>query len=461
MLRNFDGKRRKLAFIGASFKFVHQGVRDFIIAKKLAGATHLENTDVYLYDIDPAPMNLEYDVISRMIRENNSGLRVFKCKSRAEALEGADYVVVSVLVGGMDAAEQEDLICQDYGIRHTVGDTIGPMCVSRCLRMVPLMLDIACDMERHCPQAPMLSVTNPMAVLTHAVNKHTKISCAGICHGTEGQVKQIAKVYGVKRNEVCVDVVGVNHFGLITRVEIQGRTVPMEELIDKTREALKKGYVDPATGGLDESEQAFEFFRMTKLLPNNGDHHFIEFLPWFLAKHAFKDGKNIYGLDKRLHNADDRRKRHKWFHDTVAGWAYAPADKLIPDMHQFSSENIIDIVSGFENKGFVNSSELHLNMTNGGAVPNLPADCNLELTCHMTPRGMQPIQFEPLPPFALGVIMPKVCQNQLTLKAAVEKDKQAFLEALLLDPLLQEFNTVEQLADRLWKVNEKYWTPVK
>ncbi len=59
------------------------------------------------------------------------------------------------------------------------------------------------------------------------------------------------------------------------------------------------------------------------------------------------------------------------------------------------------------------------------------------------------------------MLMPKVCQNQLALKAAVEKDKQAFLEALLLDPLLQEFSTVEELADRLWKVNENYWTPVK
>lgn len=461
MLRNFDGKRRKIAFIGASYKFVHQGVRDFIIARKQAGVTHLENTDVYLYDINPEPLNLEYDVISRMIREHDSGLRVFKAKSRAEAIDGADYVVVSVLIGGMDVAEQEDRICQEYGVRHTVGDTIGPMCVARCLRMVPLMLDIACDMERYCPKAPMLSVTNPMAVLTHAVNTHSKIQCIGICHGTEGQVKQIAKVYGVTRNEVCVDVVGVNHFGLITRVEVQGRTVPMDELIEKTREAMKKGYVDPATGAMDESEQAFEFFRMTKLLPNNGDHHFIEFLPWFLARHAFKDGKNVYGLDKRLHDPAGRRKRARWFHDTVASWAYAPAEQPIPDMDKFSSENIIDIVSGLENKGFVNASELHMNMTNGGAVPNLPADCNLELTCHMTPRGMQPIQFAPLSPLALGILMPKVCQNQLTLKAAVEKDKQAFLEALLLDPLLQEFNTVEQLADRLWKVNEKYWAPVK
>ena len=461
MLRSFEGRRRKLSFIGASYKFVHQGVRDFIISRRLSNATHLENTDVWLYDIDDEPLNLEYDLIQRMIREHDSGLRVFKAKSRAEALDGADYVVVSVLVGGMDAAEQEDRICQEYGIRHTVGDTIGPMSTARCLRMVPLVLDIAADMERYCPKAPMLSVTNPMAVLTHAVNKHTKIQCVGICHGTESQVRQVAEVYGVTRNQVCVDVVGVNHMGLITRIEVDGNTLATDELIEKMRDVLKRGYVDPATGKMDESDNAFAFFRMTGLLPNNGDHHFVEFFPWFLAKSAFVNGENIYGLNKRLHDPQARRERHKWFYDTVSGWTYAPQDQRVPDMDRYSSENIIDIVSGFENKGFVNASELHLNMTNGGAVPNLPADSNLELTCHITPRGPQPIQFDPLPDFALGALTPMVCLNNLAMKAAVEKDKQAFLEALLLDPLLQDFNSVEELADRLWKVNEKLWTPVK
>ena len=339
-----------------------------------------QNTDIYLYDIDPVPMNLEYDVISRMIRENKSGIRVFKCKSRQEALDGADYVVVSVLVGGMDVAEAEDKICQKYGIRHTVGDTVGPMSTARCLRMAPLHLDIAADMEKICPNAPMLSVTNPMAVLTHAVNTYTKIECVGICHGTEAQVRQLAKLYNVGRNDVCVDVCGVNHLGFIRRIEINGRNVPMDEVIEKSREALKKGYKDTATGEMDESEWAYEYFRITKLLPNNGDHHFTEFYPWFFAKHAFDSkGKNKYKLDKRLHDAQARREKQKWYYDIVSSWAYAPEDKLIPDMHAYSSENIVDMVSGYENRGRVNSSELHLNMTNNGAIPNLPRNCNLEI----------------------------------------------------------------------------------
>ncbi len=461
MLRNLTGKTRKVAFIGTSFKFVHQCVRDMIIARKLSNTDKFENSEIWLYDLDKDCMKLEYDVITRMAKENDSKIKVFMAKSRAEALDGADYVVVSVLIGGMDAAEEEDLICQEFGIKHTVGDTVGPMCTARCLRMVPLMLDIAFDMEKYCPNAPMLSVTNPMAVLTNAVNTFSNIECVGICHGTESQVKQIANYYKVKRNDVCVDVVGVNHLGFINRVEIQGKEIPMEQLVKDIEKSLKEGYVDSATGTVDQSDNAFDFFKLTKLMPNNGDHHFVEFFSWFLSKGAFQNGKNIYGIDKKLHSPSDRRKRRQWFQDVVSSWAYAPEGQLIPDMHKYSNENIVDIISGYENTGYVNSSELHLNMTNNGAVPNLPADANLELTCHMTPRGMQPIAFEPLSPYALGVLMPLVCLNQLSMKAAVEKDKQAFLEALLLDPLLQEFHTVTKLADKLWAVNEKLWTPIK
>jgi alpha-galactosidase/6-phospho-beta-glucosidase family protein len=129
-------------------------------------------------------------------------------------------------------------------------------------------------------------------------------------------------------------------------------------------------------------------------------------------------------------------------------------------MDKYSSENIIDIINGLENRGFINASELHLNMTNGGAVPNLPAEANLELTCHITPRGMQPIQYAPLDAYLLGVLTPLVCENLLAEKAAVERDKKAFLQALLLDPLLQEFSTVEALAGRLWEVNERWMEPV-
>jgi len=453
MLRRFDGRRRKIAFIGASYKFVHQAIRDFLLCGRL------ENTDVVLYDIDRPALQLEHDVIGRMIRQKSSRITVSMARSRREALDGADYAIVSVLVGGLDVAEAEDNICQEYGIRHTVGDTVGPMCTSRCLRMAPLLLDIAADMEKYCPGAPMISVTNPMAVLTHAVNTHTKVQCLGVCHGTGFQIGQIARAFHVDENAVCVDVVGVNHLGFIQRVEIEGQDIPAAVLKRKLEAVAKAGYLDTATRTVDASEWSFEFFKLTGLLPNNGDHHFVEFFPWFLARHAFVRGRNVYGLDRKLHSAAARRKNKAWFRETVSRWAYG-ADP-IPDMDRYGGENLMDIILGLENQGYAKTSELHLNVTNGGAVPNLPADCNLELTCHITPRGAQPVQVAPLAPYPLGVLMPLVSLNALSMKAAVEKDRQAFLEALLLDPLLQDFRSVRALADRLWKINAKWWKPVK
>ena len=184
--------RRKTGFIGASHLFVHQAIRDFI----LSGA--MEETDIYIYDIDSEALAIECDLIARMIKDKKSGMTINACTSREEALDGADFMVVSVLVGGLDTAQKEDFICQKYGIRHTVGDTVGPMCTARCLRQVPLLVDIAQDMKKYCPGAPLLSPTNPMAVLTAAVIRYGGVDCIRICHGTHHALKIIADTYGTK-----------------------------------------------------------------------------------------------------------------------------------------------------------------------------------------------------------------------------------------------------------------------
>lgn len=446
-------KRRKIAYIGASFKFVHQSIRDFLLFEEM------DDTDIALYDIDPETLRIERDVIRRMIRQRKGGLTVTACKSRRQALEGADYVVVSVLVGGMDAAEQEDRICQKHGIRHTVGDTVGPMCTARCLRMVPLLLDIARDMEKYCPGAPMLSVTNPMAVLTNAVNRHTQVHAIGICHGTHFRQQQIAEAYGVERRDVSLNVVGVNHLGFIDQVRVHGRELVVGAVARKIAALARKGHADIA-GYQDTDEWANRFAQRHGVIPNNGDHHFAEFFHWFLTPHAFRDGTNTYGLDKALHDPAARRKTRVWYRDTISTWAYGR--KPIPDMDKFSSEHLHDIIFGLEGRfGDRLQRELHLNVTNGHAVPNLPAEANLELTCFLGADGVRPVDNAPLPPFLLGILTPLVCANLLSEKAAVEKDFAVFQEALTLDPLVSDFRTIPALARELWNVNQQWRRPVK
>ena len=446
-------KRRKIAYIGASYKFVHQSIRDFLLFGEM------NDTEIALYDIDPDALKIEHDVIKRMIRQRKGSLTVKACKSRREALDGADYVVVSVLVGGMDVAEKEDQLCQQFGIRHTVGDTVGPMCTARCLRMVQLLLDISHDMERYCPNAPMLSVTNPMAVLTNAVNRYTRIPAIGICHGTHFRLDTIAKAYGVERKDVSLNVVGVNHLGFIDNVRINGKKMDLRAVAKKISALAKEGHADVA-GYQDTDEWANVFARRYGIIPNNGDHHFIEFFHWFLLPHAFRNGKNSYGLDHALHDPNARRRRAGWFRDTVSSWAYGR--KPIPDMDTFSSEHLHDIIMGIEGKfGDRIQRELHLNVTNGRAVPNLPADANLEMTCYLGADGIHPAVNEPLQPFMLGILTPLVCANLLSEKAAAERDFNAFQEAITLDPLVSDFSTIPALAKALWKLNEPLRKPVK
>jgi len=288
-------KRRKIAYIGSSYKFVHRTVRDFIISKAM------ENTDIVLYDIDSEPLKIEYDVIKKMIAQVDSKITVKTADARIEALQEADYVVTSLLVGGRNIAKKEDLICQKYGIRHTVGDTVGPMCTARCLRQIPLLLDIAKDMEKVCPNAIMLNVTNPMAVLTNAVNQNTNITCIGICHGTQHRQKQIAESFSVETKDVELDVVGVNHLGFIDGIRVKGVEQNVSDIASRITELAEKGEVDQTTGDRDVDVWANVFAKRLGIIPNNGDKHFTEFFHWFLLPHAFKNEKNSYsGIDAVL-----------------------------------------------------------------------------------------------------------------------------------------------------------------
>jgi len=446
--------RRKVAFIGASFKFVHQAVQDFIIC----GA--LENTDCYLYDIDKEALDLEYDLIAKIIKQLKSEITIHKCGSRKEAIQNADYVVTCLLIGGMDIAEEEDKVCRKYNIHHTVGDTVGPMCASRCLRMAPLMVDIAEDMQKYCPDAYLLSPTNPMSVLTGAVLRYTDIKCIGICHGSFFTKAMIAEAYDSDINDVWVNVVGVNHLGFIDKAVIKGANIPIEEVIEHIVPVVRKGYNDPA-GFKDRHMLSLELAQRVGFMPNNGDHHFLEFFPWFLSASGFdENGKSKYNIEDLIHDPDKRRKIKNDKKEEIKKWAY-DMDK-IPGIDKLSGEHIFDIILGLEGREKEMSiNNLHLNIMNADSVPNLPENAILELAVDFKDGRIIAEKNPPLDMYRFGVLAPLIAINNLITDAAVKQDKSLFLKALHLDPLISDFYTIPQLADELWDINTPYFTPQK
>jgi alpha-galactosidase len=164
----------KIAFIGAgSFGFTRNLVRDVLTFDRLADAT------ICLMDINPERLQFSQQAVQRIVDEGGYPARVEATLDRTEALEGADYVIVTILAGALDVWRHDIEIPKKYGVDINVGDTRGPSGIFRALRTIPVMLDIARDMERFAPRATMLNYTNPMVMLCRAIQRETSIQMTG------------------------------------------------------------------------------------------------------------------------------------------------------------------------------------------------------------------------------------------------------------------------------------------
>lgn len=171
----------KIAFIGAGgFGFTRKLVHNILTFPSLADAT------ICLMDIDPKKLGFIEKAINRIVAEGKYPGRLVSTLSREEALNGADYVIVTILAGHMDIWRNNIEIPMKYGIDTNIGDTRGPSGIFRAMRTVPVMLDIARDMERLCPKAVMLNYTNPMVLICRAIQSETKIAATGLCHSVQG-----------------------------------------------------------------------------------------------------------------------------------------------------------------------------------------------------------------------------------------------------------------------------------
>lgn len=165
---------RKIAFIGAgSFGFTRSLVRD-ILSFPAFHDCHLA-----LMDIDDERLAAIEKAVQKIVAKGKYGAKITATKNRAEALEGADGVVCTILQGGVDVWQYDILIPKKYGVDINVGDTRGPAGIFRALRTIPVMLDIVKDMEKYCPNAILLNYTNPMAMLCRAMQSQSKIQISG------------------------------------------------------------------------------------------------------------------------------------------------------------------------------------------------------------------------------------------------------------------------------------------
>ncbi|MGI9254007.1 MAG: alpha-glucosidase/alpha-galactosidase, partial [Thermomicrobiales bacterium] len=197
----------RITFIGAgSTVFARNLLRDLFTFPELG------ESEIVLFDIDPGRL-ADTEAVARRLAASAGALpTITHTTDRRRALDGADYAINMIQVGGYRPATVTDFdIPKRYGLRQTIGDTLGIGGIMRALRTIPVMQGIAADMGDLCPDALLLNYSNPMAMLCMAMDQTSRIETVGLCHSVQGTAADLAAWLGVPNEEVIYLCAGINH----------------------------------------------------------------------------------------------------------------------------------------------------------------------------------------------------------------------------------------------------------
>jgi alpha-galactosidase len=413
----------KIAFVGGgSYQWGPKIILDVALNVGLRGGT------LVLHDIDAEALEDMYDWGQRAIEQANADLKLEKTLGLEEALQGADFVVLSISTGGLDATALDLEIPARYGVVQTVGDTVGPGGLFRGLRNIPVVVEIARAMERVCPDAVLLNLTNPLTVLTRAVTKATSIRAVGLCHELFSTLGMLSKIFDTPEEAINVRVAGINHFIWVTEVSVHGRDVTGEAFRRISCGEAREISLSETDGDTDPFMNTWgmrtELCRLYGSLPAAGDRHVCEFLPGYL-----QDEKERERLDLRVTTVEVRREKLTADRDKVRGMIRG--DEPIPTGR--SREEISDIIAAmWTGEDSVNI----VNLPNAGQVRDLPLGAVVETYGALNGAGASGIVFGELPPPVAALVHPHVFNQEAIVQAGLTGDTDLAFRAFLNDSLV-------------------------
>jgi alpha-galactosidase len=413
---------------GGSYAWTPTILRDIAVTPDLEGST------ITLHDVDASSLDVMLS-LGRMIMERSGRKFAIEATTdRRRALQDAGFVILTISTGGLEAMRHDLEIPLRYGIYQSVGDTTGPGGISRALRNIPVVVQMAREMEELCPEAWFINYSNPMAQICRAVTKVTRMRTIGLCHGLNEVVGMLRGIFDVKPGEeMHVKAAGINHLPWIIALTVRGQ--------DGLR--LLREYVERQ--GASISPVKMELFKAFGSLPGTGDRHVAEFFGHFLTKGADAGAK--YGV--RLTTIEDRLQWRAKDVERVRGMLSGGAAIAMSRSEEAVSGIISAIAHGREEIDI-------LNLPNRGQVNNLPRDAIVETQGVVSPRGAEGIAVGDVPPAVQAILHQHVIKHELTVDAALRGDRALALQALLLDPLVREFDTAERMLDELLEANSKY-----
>jgi alpha-galactosidase len=433
---------------GGSVVWAPTLVRDMLLTPSLAGAHYV------LLDIDRAAARRMHAALSHLARRLGVGATFEATTNQLAALRGADYVVITISTGGLDAMAHDLAIPEGFGIFHTVGDTSGPGGWARLIRNFAVFRQLARDIRKLAPRAVVLNYTNPMTTLTDLLARELPGPVVGLCHGLFENLALIKRLYNLEsEDQISARYGGINHFFWITDLKAAG----VDALTDLTRRVdrpgqsfstlMREAYEDTAGHASRHREVATELFRLTGAMPYLGDRHTCEFFACYITS---KRNLRKYKLVRTT--IEQRRQSYARVRAQVEELARGTVADRYTKRSRETAADIID--AHLRGRPFVDVGDL----PNRGQITNLPAGAVVETAVRVDANGFTPLVFGDLPPVARSFVEPYTHVFSAAVDACFAGDRRAALRALRMDPVCAHLtgDEVTNLGDHLLGAHRKF-----
>lgn len=432
----------KITFLGAgSTIFAKNVLGDCILTPELG------SFDIALYDIDPKRLDESYQMLSNINRKYDGKATLTAYTDRAKALQGADFVVNAIQVGGYEPCTVTDFeVPKKYGLRQTIADTLGIGGIFRALRTIPVLESFAADIHTYCPDALLINYTNPMAMLTGYMQRYLQIKSVGLCHSVQVCVEGLLNSLGMKDEylDTCKwEIAGINHQAWLLRItDKDGRDLYPEI----KKRSLSGKYAEEMAWDLVRHDMMHRFgYYITE-----SSEHTSEYTPYYIKSRypelidRFKIPLDEYPRRCVKQIADWEKLREEVTGDGVE--------------HTLSREFAAPIIRAMlTDKPY----RVHGNVLNTGLITNLPDRACVEVPVLVDRAGLHPCYVGDLPEQCAALNRTNINVQNMTIEAAHQKKKELVYMAAYLDPHTAaelRMDDIKSLCDDLFAAHGD-WLP--
>jgi alpha-galactosidase len=426
----------RISIIGAgSAVFSLSLVRDLCLTESLRGST------VCFMDINRERLDMVHALAQRYVDELGVDMCFEKAADRETALQDADFVINTALVGGHDHEEAERSLWEKHGYYRGVH-------LGTYYRQFDLMLDVARDMERICPDAWLIQCSNPVFEGCTLMTRQSRIKVVGLCHGHYGY-REIARVLGLDLKHVAAEMPGFNHCIWMTQFRYRGEDA--YPLLDRWIEEESEEYWrdwKPSYGQTQMSPAAIHMYKFYGLMPIGDTSRGLWSEVWW-------------------YHIDLETKKRWWGHlggfDSEIGWsqyltglehklqrireAVEDPKRRVTEMippHK-SDEQIVPIIDALVNdhRGY-----FQVNVPNRGAIEGILEDVVVEVPAMVDGGGIRPLAVGRLPDrIMLGVLWPRWLEMERCLAAYLTGDPRYLMQYLLSDHRTGSWEQAEEALE--------------